>query len=493
MKKCLLLFPLMLFFYLGMQAQVRLGLLGGIHSATIQEKNNIPGWDTATKKYQSSRSGIQIGAIVEMPIGHKGFFFQPAILYTARGRQYNRYYDTVARKIDTIYSKQNLGLNYIDIPLNLTYKVFLASNHKSNFFVSAGPYISFFYNGKASSESLTKPPDTAFSRKLIYKNESVGVNVGRGTDTYKTTDIGFNARAGFEFGNLILSGYLSQGLTSFYNAPYTGTFHHQLMGLSLGIWLSSTTPPARPPKPPKAPPADSDNDGISDEQDLCPLLPGTLAWHGCPVPDSDNDGINDEHDSCRTTPGLARYNGCPIPDRDGDGVNDEEDKCPDKVGVARYQGCPIPDTDGDGVNDEQDKCPTEPGSVENQGCPEIKKEITEKINYTASNILFESGIDRLTGSSGAPLDELAALLQAHPELDLTIEGHTDNEGNPGKNKLLSQKRAASVKAYLIRKGITGVRLTATGFGQDQPRAGNTSPEGRAANRRVELKVKVHKQ
>jgi OOP family OmpA-OmpF porin len=427
---------------------------------------------------------------VEMPIGHKGFYFQPAILYTAKGRQYSRYNDTLIIPTDTVYAKQNLSLNYIDIPLNITYKLFFSTNHKSDLFISAGPYISFFYNGKTINESLVKPSDSASSPKLIYTNQTGRLAVGRGPDTYKTVDFGVNARAGFEFGNLILSSYISQGLTNFYHAPYTGSFHHQVMGVSLGIWLNSTIPP---PKAPKPPPSDRDNDGVPDDQDLCPLLPGTIGWHGCPVPDTDHDGINDEHDSCRTIAGVARYNGCPVPDRDGDGVNDEEDKCPDKVGLARYQGCPIPDTDGDGVNDEEDKCPAEVGTVENHGCPVIKKEEAEKINYTASNILFKPASDRLTGGSGPLLDELVGLLQTHPEWNLTIEGHTDNVGSPEKNRVLSQKRATAVRAYLISKGVSGRKLTAIGYGQEKPKADNATPEGRTANRRVELKVSMEKQ
>jgi outer membrane protein OmpA-like peptidoglycan-associated protein len=313
-----------------------------------------------------------------------------------------------------------------------------------------------------------------------------GLAVGRGRDTYKTFDMGFNARAGFEFGNVILSSYLSQGLTNFYNAPYQGTFHHHLLGFSLGIWLTSTdTPPPHLPK-------DTDKDGIPDDQDLCPFQPGTPDWHGCPVPDSDHDGIDDEHDSCRTIPGIAKYNGCPIPDRDGDGVNDEEDKCPDQPGSARYQGCPIPDRDGDGVNDEEDRCPDQPGTVENHGCPEIKKELTEKINFAASNILFTLGSDKLASSSAPGLDTVAGLLQAHPEWNITIEGHTDNAGTPEKNRALSQKRAAAVRAYLVGKGIAATRLTASGYGQEHPIADNKTPEGRAANRRVELKVSIDK-
>ena len=85
---------------------------------------------------------------------------------------------------------------------------------------------------------------------------------------------------------------------------------------------------------------DSDGDGIIDDNDKCPNVPGTAKYDGCPVPDSDKDGINDEEDRCPTVPGLARYQGCPIPDTDKDGINDEEDKCPNQAGCGPLPGLP---------------------------------------------------------------------------------------------------------------------------------------------------------
>jgi OmpA-OmpF porin, OOP family len=469
-------------------SQVRLGILGGLHSANILETNHIPGWDTTTKKFESGISGFQLGAIVEIPLGHKGFYFQPAITYTTKGRQYNKNNDSATSvRTDTVYSKQTLNLGYIDIPLNFTYKLPLSSGHnkhkvtsyRNNFFISAGPTVSFFNNGKLTSQSLARSTNK-------YANESDPVTVGKGTGSYQTVDLGVNARAGFEFGSVFLNAYFSRGLTNFYNAPYQGTFHHQLFGASLGIWLSSTAPP--PPPPVK----DTDKDGIPDDEDLCPLQPGTAKWHGCPVPDSDHDGIDDEHDSCPKVPGLARYNGCPIPDTDHDGINDEEDKCPNQPGLARYDGCPIPDRDGDGVNDEEDKCPDTPGPKENQGCPVIKQEMQDKINYTAKNILFNRASDQMTDSSKLALNDIAALLMEHPQWHLTIEGYTDNSGTPAGNLILSQKRAASVSNYLISKGVPADRLTAIGFGIERPIADNTTPAGRSTNRRVEMKLSINK-
>ncbi|HWK07142.1 MAG TPA: OmpA family protein [Puia sp.] len=482
MRRVLPLLILGFFCFLAGNAQVRLGILGGFHSSKVLESNNIPGWDTAVKKFQSSKSGVQLGVIVEIPLGHKGFFFQPAITYTSKGRKYAKNNDSAASAAtDTVYTRQTLNLGYIDVPLNITYKLPLSANRKNSFFISAGPSISFFYSGKITNESLTHTTNK-------YANESAPLSVGKGPDTYKTIDLGVNARAGFELGNVMLSAYFSQGLTSFYNAPYQGTFHNQLFGASLGIWLTSTAPP--PPTVKK----DTDKDGIPDDEDLCPLQPGKAAWHGCPVPDTDHDGINDEHDSCKTISGVARYNGCPIPDSDGDGVNDEEDKCPNQAGLARYQGCPIPDRDGDGINDEEDQCPDSPGTAANHGCPEIeiKKEVTEKINFIAQNILFTPASDNLTDSSYIALNELSGLLSTHPEWHLAIEGYTDNQGKPEKNLLLSQKRALAVKNYLEKKGVATTQLTATGLGQEHPIADNKTVAGRAANRRVELKINLAK-
>ncbi|HEY6900486.1 MAG TPA: OmpA family protein, partial [Puia sp.] len=198
---------------------------------------------------------------------------------------------------------------------------------------------------------------------------------------------------------------------------------------------------------------------------------------------------------CRNVFGLARYNGCPIPDSDHDGINDEEDKCPNLAGVARYNGCPIPDRDHDGINDEEDQCPDSAGIAANHGCPlvkEIKKEEAEQINYIARNILFTTASDRLTDSSYIVLAQLASLLQAHPDWHLTIEGHTDNSGTAAKNLVLSQKRADAVRQFLINRGVPAARLTATGYGPSHPIADNKTPKGRAANRRVELKLTLEK-
>jgi OmpA-OmpF porin, OOP family len=203
--------------------------------------------------------------------------------------------------------------------------------------------------------------------------------------------------------------------------------------------------------------------------------------------DTDGDGIIDSLDACPQVAGVVRYKGCPLPDRDGDGIIDEEDNCPTVKGVTEYKGCPMPDKDKDGIADDKDKCPDMAGSAVNGGCPEIA---TLKIflNYVAQNILFETASANLLPRSFSALDSLTNLLKNYSILQLTIEGHTDNVSSVTYNQKLSEKRAAAVMTYLTNAGITASRLRAAGYGQQKPTADNTTTEGRAKNRRVELKL-----
>jgi len=243
---------------------------------------------------------------------------------------------------------------------------------------------------------------------------------------------------------------------------------------------------------PPPPPLDTDKDGIIDSLDKCPTVPGLAKYDGCPIPDTDKDGINDEEDKCPTVPGLARYQGCPIPDTDKDGINDEEDKCPTVWGLARYQGCPIPDTDGDGVNDEEDRCITIPGPKENFGCPIIPEEVKKRVDVAAKNILFVTGSAKLQKSSFKGLDDVVKIMNENPGMSLAIDGHTDNVGKDDYNQTLSDNRAASVKTYLVSKGVADSRITATGHGETTPIADNKTAAGRQKNRRSELTLSYYK-
>ena len=507
MRKLLPFLLLFLFRYSGIDAQIRLSAFAGIQSANVIETNNIPGWDTAVKKYYSPRTGFHIGVMAEMPLGNKGFFFQPGIGYTSKGRQYSKYNDsTTAANTDTVYAQSTLELSYIELPMYLTFKLPLSASHKNNFFISAGPYFAFFYSGTMNLQ-------TQILSTNQYSNQNNDLPVGNATGKYKTMDIGFDAKAGFEFGSLMPSAFYSRGLTNFYTAPYDGVFHHQIVGATLGLWLTKTNAHSQPKVkkdsdgdgipddvdlcPYQAgtvarqgcPVPDTDGDGIDDEHDSCKTVPGVAKYHGCPVPDTDGDGIDDEHDSCKTIPGVARYHGCPVPDTDGDGIDDEHDSCKTVPGLAKYNGCPIPDRDGDGVNDEEDKCPDEPGTAENQGCPVLP---AEKLDLTDLRVTFNTSSERITTGSFKALNRLAVNLIAHPELQLIIEGYADNTGIPADNLVLSKKRAEAVKAYLIGKGIQNSRVTTLGLGQAKPIANNSTEKGKATNRRVEFRFDKRK-
>jgi len=104
------------------------------------------------------------------------------------------------------------------------------------------------------------------------------------------------------------------------------------------------------------------------------------------------------------------------------------------------------------------------------------------------NIFFETNRFQLNPKSQAELDKIIQLLTDNPTLKIEISGYTDNVGKPSDNLSLSNNRAKSVVTYLIEKGIVSQRLVAKGYGETKPVAGNTTEEGRAKNRRTELKV-----
>jgi len=253
-----------------------------------------------------------------------------------------------------------------------------------------------------------------------------------------------------------------------------------------------------------APARDSDGDGILDDQDKCPNeaedADNFQDEDGCPDPDNDGDGIADADDKCpdqaETVNDIDDQDGCPETDEDGDGLIGSQDKCPneaeDKDNFQDEDGCPDPDNDGDGVADADDKCPnqaeTENGYQDADGCPDEVPVAVAKFTGTIKGITFKTGSDVITKGSYKTLNAAAKVLTDYPELRLEIQGHTDNVGDDDKNLDLSQRRAESVKNYLVKKGIDEGRLEAKGYGETTPIADNGTAEGRAQNRRVEFKL-----
>ena len=229
---------------------------------------------------------------------------------------------------------------------------------------------------------------------------------------------------------------------------------------------------------------DSDGDGIEDRQDACPNEAGLAEFDGCP--DTDGDGIADPDDDCPEEAGTAEMNGCP--DADGDGVRDGDDNCPDEAGPAENDGCPWPDSDGDGILDKDDDCPNEAGPAASNGCPEPSAEVISELNEYSKTVLFDFNKASIRTESEDALKSIVDIMNEYPQTIFHVEGHTDSVGNEAYNMKLSKERAASVEKWLEENGVPSNRLTSEGYGETQPIATNSTPEGRQENRRVEISL-----
>ena len=105
---------------------------------------------------------------------------------------------------------------------------------------------------------------------------------------------------------------------------------------------------------------------------------------------------------------------------------------------------------------------------------------------TLGDVLFATGKSELKGSATGNLGKLAAFLNSYPDRTVIIEGHTDNVGSEDSNQGLSQRRADSVRSFLVSQGVSSPRLSAIGKGENSPVSGNDSATGRQQNRRVEV-------
>ncbi len=260
--------------------------------------------------------------------------------------------------------------------------------------------------------------------------------------------------------------------------------HHNLAA-SIGIEFLIGGQKKAPSITPTAP-KDSDGDGIYDSADKCPNTPMGVRVEisGCPF-DSDGDGIDDYLDKCPGTPAGALVDrfGCPT-DGDGDGVYDDSDKCPNtpEGSSVDKMGCAL-DVDEDGVFDYFDKCPDTPAglTVDQNGCPIFQKE-KKSIRF---NIEFDPDKAEIKPIYHDQIQQVADFLKTYPETEMVIEGHTDNVGPADYNLKLSQRRAESVKRFLIDNfGIGSNRLKAKGYGEKRRIASNATQAGRQRNRRV---------
>lgn len=177
----------------------------------------------------------------------------------------------------------------------------------------------------------------------------------------------------------------------------------------------------------------------------------------------------------------------PAADSDGDGVPDSRDECPATpkgVKVTSY-GCPK-DSDGDGVADYLDKCPGTPAGarVNDEGC-ELAAQGTKVINLVEDEFDFDSA--KLKPGMESALSDVAAEVNATAGTEsLSIVGHTDSTGPADYNQGLSERRAQAVADFLAGQGVPASAMSVMGKGETDPIADNSTRDGRAANRRVEI-------
>lgn len=250
---------------------------------------------------------------------------------------------------------------------------------------------------------------------------------------------------------------------------------------------------------------DSDGDGIEDKKDGAPKQPEDFDFFqdedGIPDLDNDNDGIPDEMDQGPNLPedhdGFQDDDGLPDVDNDNDGIEDAEDQCPmqpeDFDGFQDDDGCPDPDNDNDGIPDLQDQCPNQAenfnGFEDDDGCPDEKPETPLDVigkPLVLTGVTFATGKADLTENAKIVLNTVIEALRDNPDVRVEIRGYTDDTGSAATNLTLSQRRAESVRNFLIFRGVDTARMRAIGFGESNPIDTNSTPEGRARNRRIEF-------
>lgn len=423
---------------------------GGLLGAVNFTKFKAEGTNSGSIDY-NTETGWSGGLWLNIPLASR-FSFEPQVMFSSLSYQVD---NTVPVLIG------DGEINYISMPLQLK----LHAGDK--FAITAGPQIDFFASFEDDAHTTMQK------------------------ENFKQTSFSF--LAGFELfpnNTVTFFGRYMHGLTNM-NAnihvlPTEFRNRNLQAGLKLRLFGGKEKPVYQAAATPLPAPVDTDGDGITDDLDKCPNQAGTAKYNGCPIPDTDGDGINDELDKCPGEAGTAKYNGCPIPDSDGDGINDELDKCPTQAGPANRNGCPITDRDNDGINDEEDKCPDVAGVAKNNGCPDVPPEVSKMLSSSAQNISFVTSSSKLSTASNTSLNQVVKVMNEHPEMKVSVGGHTDNTEKNAET--LSESRANAIKTYLVSKGISADRIEIEGFGATMPIADNNTAAGRTKNRRVEIKV-----
>jgi outer membrane protein OmpA-like peptidoglycan-associated protein/opacity protein-like surface antigen len=239
--------------------------------------------------------------------------------------------------------------------------------------------------------------------------------------------------------------------------------------------------------------SDTDGDGLTDGEEV--LSHGTDPLN----PDSDGDGLADglEVNTYGTNPLGSDSDGDGLPD--GDEVNtfrsnpavadSDADGLPDGEEVRVHRSDPMTaDTDGGGVPDGVEVARgTNPLNPRDDAFADPLM-LQRGAKFVLEGVKFEPGTAYFTAESVPALEKAFAALMSRPRATVEIAGYTDNVGRAEANEKLSRRRADAVRTWLVRKGISALRLRAVGNGVKNPIAPNTTPDGRARNHRIEFHV-----
>jgi len=166
------------------------------------------------------------------------------------------------------------------------------------------------------------------------------------------------------------------------------------------------------------------------------------------------------------------------------------------LGVNYYFGAPASAPVAAAVKKEEPKAAPLAPKAEPAPPPAPKeawKVIMEEKPVRIEGASFDTASAKLKPTADAKLQQVVEFAAKYPEANLEVTGHTDDRGNDAYNQKLSEKRAAAVKAHLVKKGVAADRITAKGYGKTMPVADNKTKEGRAANRRVEVRYTIREE
>ena len=233
---------------------------------------------------------------------------------------------------------------------------------------------------------------------------------------------------------------------------------------------------------------DTDGDGVKDHKDLCPEVPGSKKFKGCPMEYSAYMAKMKAEEDARIAAEAEAAR-----------IKAEEEKRQMEAEAMRLKAEEEARVDAEMKAKEaaEAKAQAEAAAkakADAEAAARAKAEATKMSEVKASfdaalrGIKFNSSKSTFKQESFTLMDNVVSVMQKYPDFNVSIEGHTDSQGGEAANTKLSISRANAVKDYLVSKGVNATRLTTKGLGEYRPIADNNTAEGRAQNRRVEFVI-----